>query len=168
MNSLTAGSEWSLGRVKSVWAAPEGRVVARRQGLRPHPSKKRLVKNEKVNQESKPDVAKKSRMEDEKRPANNRENKEFQCEKCPYSAARKDTLKKHVLSAHASKRDDKKFKCELCSHSAARKDALKRHMVTAHGEFDDKKFECGICPYITARKDNLTRHVERKHSDGRI
>ena len=32
--SLTAGSEGPLGRVKSVGAAPEGGVVARRHGLR--------------------------------------------------------------------------------------------------------------------------------------
>ena len=34
LKSLTAGSERPLGRVESVWAATEGRVVARRHGLR--------------------------------------------------------------------------------------------------------------------------------------
>ena len=34
LKSLTTGSERPLGRVESVWAAPKGRVVTRRHGLR--------------------------------------------------------------------------------------------------------------------------------------
>jgi len=142
------------------------RDVSPASNIRFVPTKKRPVKNENVNQNYKPDVAKKSILEDEKRSANNSEKKEFQCERCSYSAARRDTLKRHVLG-HASNRDDRKFKCERCSFSAARKDSLKRHGVSAHG--DGKKFKCGIslCPYLTARKDNLKKHVESKHGDGR-
>ena len=140
------------------------RDVSPASNIRFVPTKNRLVKNEKVNQNYKPDVAKKSDLKDEKRPANNRENKDFQCERCSYTAARKDTLKRHVLS-HASNRDAKKFECERCSFSAARKDSLKRHGISAHG--DDKQFKCGYCPYLTARKDNLKKHVERKHGYGR-
>ena len=140
------------------------RDVSPASNIRFVPTKKRPVKNEKVNQNYKPDVAKKSILEDEKRSANNREKKDFQCERCSYSAARKDTLKRHGVTAHG---DDKKFKCERCTFSAARKDSLKRHGVSAHG--DGKKFKCGIslCPYLTARKDNLKKHVESKHGDGR-
>ena len=140
------------------------RDVSPASNIRFVPTKNRLVKNEKVNQNYKPDVAKKSILEDEKRSANNREKKDFHCERCSYSAARKDTLKRHGVTAHG---DDKKFKCERCSFSAARKDSLQRHGVSAHG--DGKKFKCGIplCPYLTARKDNLKKHVESKHGNGR-
>ena len=123
-----------------------------------------------------------------KRPANKKTNKQFNCEQCPYSASRKDHMKNHVEAVHekimkyrcgqcpysATRKDHMKnhteavhekimnYHCEECNYGTSRKDRLKRH-VDAHHNMGDKKFKCGMCPYSSTKKNMLKKHIEMVH-----
>ena len=117
------------------------------------------IKN--VNQDYKPDMAKMSDLEIDKKQAINKENKRFECEMCSYSGGRKDHLQKHREAVHEK---IKKYKCEECTYSGAQKVHLKNHVDAVHAKAIN--YRCAICNYGTARKDRLDRHVDARHNIG--
>ena len=82
-----------------------------------------------VNQDYEYDATQKLNLEFEKRPASKKLNKKFECEQCPYSAARKSHMKEHVEAVHERLTN---YHCDQCPYSAARKHTLKKHIDRGH------------------------------------
>ena len=81
------------------------------------------------------------------------------CEKCPFKAKTKDTLKDHIKAVHENIRD---IVCEECGYATSRKGNLSEHMQTVHNT-GEKKFKCNQCPYKAYLKKVLVKHVKNVH-----
>ena len=96
----------------------------------------------------------------------------YSCNKCDFSSARVDSLKRHLKNIHGntnvpsngekrspevkSSRKVGKFACDQCSFVSARADNLRRHNSTQHN-IDRLKYEC-MCGVVYLKKENLHSH----------
>ena len=94
----------------------------------------------------------------------------FECEQCPYKAARKSHMASHMEFKHPADGVPKKvpprpkrFKCSKCEYRAASKVIVAKHFRARHTEFG--KYKCKECPYITSQKPNLDFHYKFKHEE---
>ena len=79
--------------------------------------------------------------------------KKFPCPHCPYKAAQSGSLKYHILT-HTG---EKKFQCDICDKKFTRSGSLKLHISTVHDKI--KPFSCPHCPYKAGRRGNLKAHL---------
>ena len=85
--------------------------------------------------------------------------KKYICDNCPYKAAVKANLRRHVDAKHKNIRD---HICKDCGFAASLKESLKTHMVSIHN-IGDKKLTCEKCPYTTAHKGHMKTHIQGTH-----
>ena len=71
--------------------------------------------------------------------------KKYKCDDCPFTAAKKITLKQHLEAAHGIKRP---YACELCDYATDKKDDLKKH-GTVHQTV--KPYQCEWCSYASGK-----------------
>ena len=81
------------------------------------------------------------------------------CEKCPFKAKTKDTLKYHIKAVHENIRD---LVCDECGYATSRPSALSEHKQTVHNT-GEKEFSCDQCPYRAYMKKILMKHVKNVH-----
>lgn len=77
----------------------------------------------------------------------------FQCNYCPYTAARKSLLQSHI-TIHTG---EKPYSCPHCPYTARRKDFLVVHVRTHTGE---KPYSCNFCSYQASQKSTLNTHLQ--------
>ena len=97
---------------------------------------------------------------------NNREcsqqkgNKKFKCEQCPYTSARSYNIKVHIKSLHKNIRN---HLCGECGYAASKKGHLKKHIEAVHENI--RNHVCGECGYAASQKIHLKKHIERVHKN---
>lgn len=85
----------------------------------------------------------------------------MQCPQCPYTARRKDHLKRHQASKHAKGRP---YRCTQCPKAFTRTDHLFRHALGVHSR--TLAYRCPHCTKAFARSDHLRNHREFVHDEG--
>ena len=84
--------------------------------------------------------------------------KKFHCETCGKKFARKNDLKRHILSIHS----EHTYTCSHCDSKFGRKDAMICHNKTAHTAND---YSCEDCDVSFSRREDLGRHVITVHNE---
>ena len=93
--------------------------------------------------------------------------KNYTCEECEKSFARKDALKRHIFKKHSKRATvDKKFTCKKCSKSFTFEATLKHHQKSC-GKFKPKPFKCPICKKAFASKTNWKHHRKYAHQNSK-
>ena len=90
---------------------------------------------------------------------NEKGDKKFKCEQCPYTSAHKENVKKHIEAVH----EKTKHVCKYCGYAATHRISLKRHIEAVHE--DMKEHVCKECGYATSYKNALKRHIEGVHEN---
>ncbi|XP_025240987.1 RE1-silencing transcription factor isoform X2 [Theropithecus gelada] len=78
----------------------------------------------------------------------------YKCELCPYSSSQKTHLTRHMRT-HSG---EKPFKCDQCSYVASNQHEVTRHARQVHN--GPKPLNCPHCDYKTADRSNFKKHVE--------
>ena len=87
--------------------------------------------------------------------------KTFECDKCDYTAKRKQHIFLHQNFHH----DDIRYKCDLCEKQFSTKGNLNVHIKVAH---DGIKYTCDQCDSQFSVKYNLKIHQQTVHDEGYI
>lgn len=92
--------------------------------------------------------------------------KRYQCNVCPYSSIRFNSLKLHIENCHGGK----KFICDTCNKKFIRNSALKKHFNRFHNpEYVApvpmlRNFQCSECGLLFCRQKHVFRHLQTFHS----
>lgn len=78
----------------------------------------------------------------------------FQCEQCPYTTEKKQSLHCHKRTAHSEQTD---HFCDVCGKSYASAASLYVHKKSHDPDF--KKFQCKLCPTKFAYSSGLSYHM---------
>ena len=81
----------------------------------------------------------------------------FSCDKCPYSAISKTTLKRHVESKHEGVR----YPCDQCEYSSVKSWSLKKHKEAKHGGVS---YSCADCDFVAPTAASLKTHNKAQHT----
>ena len=82
--------------------------------------------------------------------------KRFNCDKCDFTAPKKDNLKTHIESMHVEKR----YTCDKCDFTAPKKESLKTHNESMH---EGNHYACNKCDYNTTNNDLMKKHRKMAH-----
>ena len=104
-------------------------------------------------QETKPFFKKKKKFKPKIKFGVPQTSKPFACEKCPYRAKNKGSLKKHQLT-HSK---EKPFRCPICEKGLKSKMALIHHVNSHKG---NKPHACRYCDARFTSQSGMTRHVK--------
>jgi len=77
----------------------------------------------------------------------------FQCEECPYTTEKKQSLHNHKRTAHR----EQEFFCDICGKNYASGASLYVHKKSHDPDF--KKFQCKLCPAKFAYSSGLSYHM---------
>jgi len=77
----------------------------------------------------------------------------FQCEECPYTTEKKQSLHNHKRTAHR----EQEFYCDICGKNYASGASLYVHKKSHDPDF--KKFQCKLCPAKFAYSSGLSYHM---------
>lgn len=86
------------------------------------------------------------------------EERDFQCEVCPYRCFTKTELRIHMIK-HVGARI---YQCKVCKKAYARKKTLKEHMRIHN---DDRRFTCTACGLAFIQKCSLKGHIKTHHPE---
>ena len=89
---------------------------------------------------------------------NSKPQKKHKCSHCPYEAAQKSNLKRHVREVHETIRN---YTCKKCGYAATERGKLMQHEQAVH---NIQFFKCEKCPYASAATlQRLQNHIKTVH-----
>ncbi|RZC42304.1 LAP1C and/or Mcm10 domain containing protein, partial [Asbolus verrucosus] len=93
--------------------------------------------------------------------------KKILCNKCPYLAGSRCSMRRHILHRHTDPLDINWFNCKDCSFRSKTKEGLTshykiKHLSRQHPDQVNWK-QCEYCPYKTLWNSYLKKHVISRH-----
>lgn len=89
--------------------------------------------------------------------------RKFKCDQCVFSTNRKNHLKYHFNTKHASDGNLMWYNCEKCNWKGEFFRSLRKHVAEKHS--DEKKiYQCDACHYKTSARNSIRRHKLVKHT----
>lgn len=79
----------------------------------------------------------------------------FPCDRCPTILSTKMSLTRHINTCHLK---IKSFYCEICKAAFTELKSLNNHIKKIHEGIDDKKIECDLCGMKFQNQWSLNRH----------
>merc|ERR1712020_357713 len=83
---------------------------------------------------------------------------DFKCSICPFDAASKQLLVRHVQAVHEK---IKAYKCKYCQYECAKGYNMKVHVRHVHEK--QKGYKCEQCAFEATRKGKLSEHILACH-----